>query len=130
MLACKALELHGHTVTYRTAGSGPVLLLLHGIANSSETCRSGAMIVKCSLSRAATGSQVSDEFGIANSSETWEPVAALLSEHFTIIAPDLLGHGNSATPRGDYSLGAHASGARDLLTALGHDRVTVVGHSL
>ena len=50
--------------------------------------------------------------------------------HFRIIAPDLLGHGASATPRGDYSLGAHASGVRDLLTALGHDRVTVVGHSL
>ena len=47
-----------------------------------------------------------------------------------MIAPDLLGHGESATPRGDYSLGALASGVRDLLTALGHDRVTVVGHSL
>ena len=47
-----------------------------------------------------------------------------------MIAPDLLGHGESATPRGDYSLGAHASGARDVVTALGHERVTVVGHSL
>ena len=51
-------------------------------------------------------------------------------ERFTLIAPDLLGHGDSATPRGDYSLGAHASGVRDLLTALGIERVTVVGHSL
>ena len=96
-LTSHELTLHGHSVTYRTAGSGPVLLLLHGIANSSET---------------------------------WEPVAADRCEHFTLIAPDLLGHGKSATPRGDYSLGAHASGARDLLTALGHDHVTVVGHSL
>ena len=48
----------------------------------------------------------------------------------TLIAPDLLGHGGSAKPRGDYSLGAFASGVRDLLAALGHDRVTVVGHSL
>ena len=54
----------------------------------------------------------------------------MLSEHYTVIAPDLLGHGESATPRGDYSLGAHASGARDVVTALGHERVTVVGHSL
>ena len=56
--------------------------------------------------------------------------AAQLAERFTLIAPDLLGHGESATPRGDYSLGAHASGARDVMTALGHERATVVGHSL
>jgi pimeloyl-ACP methyl ester carboxylesterase len=53
-----------------------------------------------------------------------------LATRFTVIAPDLLGHGRSATPRGDYSLGAHASGARDVANALGQDRVTVVGHSL
>jgi pimeloyl-ACP methyl ester carboxylesterase len=68
--------------------------------------------------------------GITNSSETWERVAPRLAERFTVIAPDLLGHGNSATPRGDYSLGAHASGARDVLTGLGVERATVVGHSL
>jgi pimeloyl-ACP methyl ester carboxylesterase len=68
--------------------------------------------------------------GITNSSETWQHVAPRLAERFTVIAPDLLGHGNSATPRGDYSLGAHASGARDVLTALGIERATVVGHSL
>ncbi len=93
----RELQLHGHRVSYRTAGSGPALLLLHGIANSSET---------------------------------WERAASLLCERFTVIAPDLLGHGGSATPRGDYSLGAHASGARDVANALGHEHVTVVGHSL
>jgi pimeloyl-ACP methyl ester carboxylesterase len=46
------------------------------------------------------------------------------------VAPDLLGHGESAKPRGDYSLGAYASGIRDLLAVLGHDRGTLVGHSL
>ena len=79
------LSLHGQSVTYRTAGSGPVLLLLHGITNSSET---------------------------------WEPAVDALAQDFRVIAPDLLGHGHSATPRGDYSLGAHASGVRDLLSAL------------
>src|SRR5690349_24077245 len=96
-LASQELALHGHSVTYRTAGSGPALLLLHGVTNSSQT---------------------------------WEPVTTALAERFSVVAPDLLGHGKSATPRGDYSLGAHASGVRDLLTALGIDRVTVVGHSL
>ena len=53
-----------------------------------------------------------------------------LAEHYTVIAPDLLGHGRSAKPRGDYSLGAYASGLRDLLVGAGVPRATVVGHSL
>jgi pimeloyl-ACP methyl ester carboxylesterase len=68
--------------------------------------------------------------GITSSADTWKPAMAGLRRDHTVIAPDLLGHGASAKPRGDYSLGAYASGVRDLLAALGHDRVTVVGHSL
>jgi pimeloyl-ACP methyl ester carboxylesterase len=89
--------LHGHDVAYRQAGSGPVVVLVHGITSSSAT---------------------------------WERVMPGLAERFTVIAPDLAGHGESAKPRGDYSLGAHASSLRDLLLALGHDRATFVGHSL
>ena len=54
----------------------------------------------------------------------------LLARDFTVIAPDLLGHGDSAKPRGDYSLGACASLMRDLMLALGHERATIAGHSL
>jgi pimeloyl-ACP methyl ester carboxylesterase len=68
--------------------------------------------------------------GIAGSSTTWRAVMPALAERFTVIAPDLLGHGHSAKPRGDYSLGAYASGIRDLLTVLEQDRVTLIGHSL
>jgi len=68
--------------------------------------------------------------GITSSSRTWEPVLDALGRSHRVIAPDLLGHGESAKPRGDYSLGAYASGVRDLLAVLGHDRATVVGHSL
>jgi pimeloyl-ACP methyl ester carboxylesterase len=93
----RSVQLHGHPVTYRLAGEGPALLLLHGITSSSQT---------------------------------WESVLPALARHHTVIAPDLLGHGSSAKPRGDYSLGAYASGVRDLMAALGHDRATVVGHSL
>ena len=68
--------------------------------------------------------------GITSTSATWANVLPYLAERFTVIAPDLLGHGESAKPRGDYSLGAYASGIRDLLIALGHERATFVGHSL
>jgi pimeloyl-ACP methyl ester carboxylesterase len=68
--------------------------------------------------------------GITGRSAQWEPVIENLSAHRTVLAPDLLGHGESAKPRGDYSLGAYASGMRDVMVALGHERATVVGHSL
>jgi pimeloyl-ACP methyl ester carboxylesterase len=91
------LVLHGHRIAYRTAGSGPVLLLIHGIAGSSAT---------------------------------WDAVLPWLAERYTVVAPDLLGHGESAKPRGDYSLGAYASAIRDLLGVLGHEHASIVGHSL
>jgi pimeloyl-ACP methyl ester carboxylesterase len=93
----REITLHGHRVSYRAAGSGPLLVLIHGIAGSSAT---------------------------------WEEVFPRLAERYTVVAPDLLGHGLSAKPRGDYSLGAYASAIRDLLGVLGYERGTVVGHSL
>jgi pimeloyl-ACP methyl ester carboxylesterase len=44
--------------------------------------------------------------GITGSSAHWKQIMPLLAERFTVVAPDLLGHGESAKPRGDYSLGA------------------------
>ena len=91
------VDLHGHRAIYRIAGSGPAVVLIHGMVNSSRH---------------------------------WEAVAERLAADHTVIAPDLIGHGDSATPRGDYSLGAHAASIRDLLAVIGVDRATVVGHSL
>ncbi len=91
------IDLHGHDVSYRMTGSGPAVLLIHGMAGSSRT---------------------------------WRSVMPTLGERHLVVAPDLLGHGESAKPLGDYSLGAFASGLRDLLVALDIDRVTVVGQSL
>jgi pimeloyl-ACP methyl ester carboxylesterase len=68
--------------------------------------------------------------GIGDSSDTWRDVIAALARHYTVIAPDLLGHGRSDKPRADYSVAAYANGMRDLISVLGLDRVTVVGHSL
>jgi pimeloyl-ACP methyl ester carboxylesterase len=68
--------------------------------------------------------------GMAGSSRTWRAVLPKLARSYRVIAPDLLGHGESAKPLGDYSLGAHASGLRDVLGALGVERATLVGQSL
>jgi pimeloyl-ACP methyl ester carboxylesterase len=68
--------------------------------------------------------------GMAGSSATWRAIIPALSTKYRVIAPDLLGHGMSAKPRGDYSLGAFAVFLRDLLDELGVDRATVIGQSL
>lgn len=88
--------VHGHPVSYRGAGHGPVVVLVHGLARCSDT---------------------------------WDAVLPALAERYTVVAPDLLGHGCSTKPFADYSLGAQAALVRDLLGALGHSRATVVGHS-
>jgi pimeloyl-ACP methyl ester carboxylesterase len=91
------VTIHGREVAFRRAGSGPVVVLVHGIAGSSST---------------------------------WKRAMPRLAERFTVIAPDLMGHGASAKPATEYSLGAHANFLRDLLDVLGHERATFVGQSL
>ncbi|MET0700945.1 MAG: alpha/beta fold hydrolase [Mycobacterium sp.] len=68
--------------------------------------------------------------GMAGSSATWRGVIPQLAKNFRVIAPDLLGHGESDKPRGDYSLGAFAVFLRDLLDELGIARATIIGQSL
>jgi pimeloyl-ACP methyl ester carboxylesterase len=68
--------------------------------------------------------------GMGGTYENWQEVIEPLAAQHTVIAPDLPGHGASAPGGGDYSIGALASGLRDLLITLGHDRATLVGHSL
>ena len=67
--------------------------------------------------------------GLGCDRHTWDPVWNRLARRYTLLAPDLLGHGESDKPRGDYSPGGYANGMRDLLTVLGIDKVTVLGHS-
>ncbi|MGW0085212.1 alpha/beta fold hydrolase [Streptomyces sp. NPDC003393] len=68
--------------------------------------------------------------GIGDSSDTWRDIMPGLAKSHRVIAPDLLGHGHSDKPRADYSLAAYANGMRDLLSVLGVERATIVGHSL
>jgi pimeloyl-ACP methyl ester carboxylesterase len=93
----KYLELHGDRIAYRDAGAGETILLIHGMAGSSET---------------------------------WRAMIPQLAKKYRVVAPDLLGHGQSDKPRGDYSLGAFAVWLRDLLDELGVTRATIVGQSL
>ncbi len=96
------VRLHGHRVVYRIGGGEP----------SAE--RPAVVLIH----------------GMAGSSGTWSAVLPELARHYTVVAPDLLGHGESDKPRHDYSLGAYANVVRDLMIALGIERATVVGHSL
>jgi len=68
--------------------------------------------------------------GMAGNSDAWQWLLPRLSQQYRVIAPDFLGHGRSAKPRTDYSLGAFAAGLRDLLDELGIGQATIVGHSL
>ncbi len=68
--------------------------------------------------------------GMAGTARNWEQVIEPLALHNTVVAADFPGHGDSAPGGGDYSLGSLASGLRDLMIALGHERATLVGHSL
>jgi len=94
------VTLHGHQVTYRVDGP----------EDADETI----LLIH----------------GMAGSSRTWLDVMPALAQRHRVLAPDLLGHGESAKPMGDYSLGAHASGLRDLMALLSIERATIVGQSL
>lgn len=67
--------------------------------------------------------------GVGSNLRTWDRVIERLSRDHLVIAPDMLGHGESAKPRADYTLGGFANGVRDLLSILAVERATVVGHS-
>ena len=68
--------------------------------------------------------------GVGMDHRSWLPVVELLAPHYTVIAPDILGHGQSDKPRADYSIAGFANGVRDLISVLGIGSATVVGHSL
>jgi pimeloyl-ACP methyl ester carboxylesterase len=93
----QTLTVHGHKRAFVRVGSGPAVVLLHGVGHNHRT---------------------------------WLPTLRMLSKHFTVIAPDLLGHGQSDAPRADYSIGGYANGLRDLLALNEIRSATIVGNSL
>lgn len=87
----------GLTWHVQVAGTGPVLLLVHGTG-------------------AATHS--------------WRDVLPLLAAHFTVVAPDLPGHGFTSAPAGHrLSLPAMARDLKNLVETLGLPPALAMGHS-
>jgi pimeloyl-ACP methyl ester carboxylesterase len=87
----------GADIFVRSAGSGPVVVLLHGYAETSDS---------------------------------WAPLAADLAASYTVVVPDLRGIGRSSRPAGGYDKKTQAADIRAVVTALGHDRTSVVSHDI
>src|SRR5271156_1063781 len=87
----------GTGIFVRSAGAGPVVVLLHGYAETSDS---------------------------------WAPLAAELIKNYTVVVPDLRGIGRSSRPAGGYDKKTQAADIRAVVTALGHDRASVVSHDI
>jgi haloacetate dehalogenase len=90
----------GATINFVSAGSGPPLLLLHGYPETHLM---------------------------------WRKVALQLAQKFTVVAADLRGYGDSSKPAGGenhigYSKRAMAQDQVEVMSSLGFQRFSVVGH--
>ena len=96
----RSVDVDGIQTNYHRAGSGPVVLLVHG-----------------------SGPGVS---AWAN----WRLTIPALAEHFTVIAPDIVGFGFTDRPEGfDYSLESWRAHLLGFADALGLDTFSIVGNS-
>lgn len=79
---------------------------------------------------AGSGEPVVLLHGYAQTSHMWRPLIAQLAGTRTVIAPDLRGTGQSAKPALGYDKVTMAQDIHALASALGHRRVTLVGHDI
>jgi 2-hydroxymuconate-semialdehyde hydrolase len=68
--------------------------------------------------------------GFPSSSARWRGLVPLLAGRMRVIAPDMLGYGESDKPDADLTMTAQAGYVRELLGRLGIGDVAVVGHDL
>ena len=66
--------------------------------------------------------------GPGTTAAAWTPLIAALAPRFRVIAPDLLGFGESPRPSGSLR-GAWTAQALELMDSLGHETFAVVGNS-
>jgi len=93
----RTATVNGVRLNYKIAGSGPVVVLLHGYTQTSHM---------------------------------WLPLIPWLSGSLTVIAPDLRGIGASERTTGGYDKKTMAKDIRELVHALGHRQVMLVGHDI
>ena len=68
--------------------------------------------------------------GFAETSHMWRPLIAELSDHHTVIAPDLRGFGQSSAPSDGYTKTTMAQDIHALVKSLKLDRIRLVGHDI
>jgi pimeloyl-ACP methyl ester carboxylesterase len=68
--------------------------------------------------------------GFGQSSQMWRPLMRELAKDHTVIAADLRGAGQSDAPPDDYTKAAMARDVHALMTGLGYQKVSVVGHDI
>jgi 2-hydroxymuconate-semialdehyde hydrolase len=85
--------------------------------------------VKTAYLSAGKGVPVVCLHGAGAGAVTWYPSIAALAEHFHVIAPDIVGYGESDKPTAAYDRPFFASWLRDFLTALDISKAHIVGLS-
>jgi pimeloyl-ACP methyl ester carboxylesterase len=68
--------------------------------------------------------------GFGDTGDMWAPLAADLARDHTVVVPDLRGMGLSSQPSGGYDKRTQAADLRFVLTKLGLDRATIIGHDI
>jgi pimeloyl-ACP methyl ester carboxylesterase len=63
-------------------------------------------------------------------SRIWDYVPEFLSSKYKVVTYDLRGHGRSFAPESDYSIRDHVSDLKLLISELGIERLSLLGHSL
>jgi pimeloyl-ACP methyl ester carboxylesterase len=76
------------------------------------------------------GSPVVLLHGYAETGHMWLPIMPQLAKRHTVIVPDLRGAGGSGKPESGYDKKNMAVDIHELVSSLGFDRVSIVGHDI